>query len=162
MVNKDEKEQYRKIVRRVLKAMDYKNPTHGDFRLWDGFIDWRATDKLLDKPPFRTALCHILDKHGNIVKADGKPVVVARDIVASTETEATEILKKSSLKFLEWWPSDPAKCQDTGENMQEIHNNDNKDEATCNDYRSRVVAAARGFFDKRKRSKKVSKERLLF
>ncbi|TKJ38950.1 MAG: hypothetical protein CEE38_04440 [Planctomycetes bacterium B3_Pla] len=98
-------EQYKEIVRRVLAAMGYE-PTYGNFRLWDPLLDWRATTKLMDQRPARTALCHILDGNGEIVRDQGRPVVVARDIEASSEAEAVGILSRSSHAFVRWWPSD--------------------------------------------------------
>ncbi|MCP4257851.1 MAG: hypothetical protein GY774_10035 [Planctomycetes bacterium] len=153
MAKASKKEQYQEIVQRVLKAMGYEKPTYGDFRLWDGLIDWRMTANLMNRPPIRTALCHILDRYGNVVKANGKPVVVARNIEAGNESEAVEILKKSSHIFLRWWPSDSPKRSDAGENQQEGHNKTESEQCTSEDYRSRTIAATRDFFDGRKRSK---------
>lgn len=96
-------EQYRQIVRRVLTAMGCE-PTYGNFRLWDPLLDWRATARLMDRPPTRTALCHVLDQRGQIVKCEGRPVVVAEEIVACSESEVTEILRKRSKVFLKYWP----------------------------------------------------------
>ena len=98
----EETEEYRAIVRRVLTAMGYE-PTNGNFRLWDPLLDWSATAKLMDRPPTRTALCHVLDQCGQIVKCEGRPVVVAEEIVACSESQAAKILKKQSKVFVKWW-----------------------------------------------------------
>ena len=95
-------EEYRAIVRRVLTAMGYE-PTYRNFRLWDPLLDWRATAKLMDRPPTRTALCHVLDQRRQIVKYEGRPVVVAEEIVACSESEAAKISKKQSKVFVRWW-----------------------------------------------------------
>jgi hypothetical protein len=89
--------------------MGYKKPTYGDFRLWDPLIDWRETAKLLEQPPTRVALCHILDGAGKVIRRDGKPVVVARNVKANNEVEATEILRRSSLVFVKWWLPDASR-----------------------------------------------------
>jgi len=154
MEEKSEKEHFRQIVRRVLKAMDYWEPTYGDFRLWDGLIDWRETAELMEKKQSNTALCHILDKHGKIVKCEGKPVVVARDIEASTGAEAAEILSQSSHVFLRWWPSDSPKRPDADDNQRKTQNNTENEQGTSKDYRTRAIAATRGFFAGRKRPKR--------
>ena len=80
MVRSKQAKQHRQIVRRVLKAMGYEEPTYGDFRLWDPILDWRRTARLMDQRPVRTALCHVLDRAGRIVRYEGKPVVVAVDV----------------------------------------------------------------------------------
>ena len=98
----EQAEEYRAIVRRVLTAMGYE-PTYRNFRLWDPLLDWRATAKLMDQPPTRTALCHILDGSGNIIACDGRPVVVARDVDIGTEAAVAEILSRSSHLFVKWW-----------------------------------------------------------
>ena len=109
------------IVKRVLVAMGYE-PTYGNFRLWDPILDWRATAKLMDKPPVRTALCHILDGSGKVVRHLGEPVVVARDIEADNEVEAAAILRRSSHVFVRWWPPESTKpgVYD-GDDQREIH-----------------------------------------
>jgi len=160
MVNESEKEQYRQIVRRVLKLMGYDKPTYGDFRLWDGLIDWRATAELLDKPPINTALCHTLDKCGKVVESKGKPVVVAMDVMAKTEEEAAKILSKSSHVFLSWWPSDsfPKTYNKQCEVGKKVENR----KITSKDYRNRTFAATRAFFNRKKPRKKELKHKLLF
>jgi hypothetical protein len=103
MVETSEKaEECRAIVRRVLTALGYES-TYRNFRLWDPLLDWHATAKLMDRPPTRTVLCHVLDQRGQIVKCEGRPVVVAEEIVACSETEAAKILKKQSKVFVRWW-----------------------------------------------------------
>ena len=103
MVETSEKaEKCRAIVRRVLTAMGYE-PTNGNFRLWDPLLDWSATAKLMDRSPTRTALCHVLGQRRQIVKCEGRPVVVAEEIVACSESEAVELLKKQSKLFVKWW-----------------------------------------------------------
>jgi hypothetical protein len=103
MVETSEKaEEYCAIVRRVLTAMGYE-PTYRNSRLWDPLLDWRATAKLMDRPLTRTALCHVLDQRGQIVKCEGRPVVVAEEIVACSESEAVDILARQSKVFMNWW-----------------------------------------------------------
>ena len=95
-------EECRAIVRRVLTAMGYE-PIYRNFRLWDPLLDWSATAKLMDRPPTRMALCHVLDQRGQIVKCEGRPVVVAEEIVACSESKAVEILARQSKVFVKWW-----------------------------------------------------------
>jgi hypothetical protein len=77
-------------------------------------MNWSATARSIDHP-IRTALCHILDGYGRIVTNQGKPVVVAREVSANTAGKAAEILSKSSLVFVKWWPWDaPTGTQDGG------------------------------------------------
>ena len=103
MVETSEKaEEYRAIVRRVLTAMGYE-PTNGNFRLWDPLLDWHATAKLMDLPPTRMALCHVIDQRGKSVRCEGRSVVVAEEIVACSESEAVEILARQSKVFVKWW-----------------------------------------------------------
>ena len=78
-------------------------PIYRNFRLWDPLLDWRATANLLDRPPTRTALCHVLDQRGQIVKCEGRPVVVAEEIVACSESKAVEVLARQSKAFVRWW-----------------------------------------------------------
>jgi len=151
---------YWQIVRCVLMAMGYEEPTYCDFRLWDDLIDWRATAKLLDQPPVNTALCHIIDKRGDIVISEGEPVVVARDVVADTEAEVAEILAKESLNFIRWWPSDSRSVAD--ENQNEACKNIQNEQGTSKDHHCRTFAATRDFFAGRKCVKRASKEKLLF
>ena len=75
---------------------------HGNFRQWDRFIDWTALARSIDHPG-KTAICHVLDGNGEIVKIQGRSVTVAREIVACSESEAAEILAKESKTFVKWW-----------------------------------------------------------
>ena len=95
-------EEYRATVRRVLTAMGYE-PTYRNFRLWDPLLDWSATAKLMDRPPTRTALCHVLDQRRQIVRCEGRPVMVAEEIVACSESKAVESLARQSKVFVRWW-----------------------------------------------------------
>jgi hypothetical protein len=49
------------------------------------------------------ALCHVLDQRCQIVKCEGRPVIVAEEIVACSESEAVEILARQSKVFVKWW-----------------------------------------------------------
>lgn len=55
----------------------------------------------MDKKQFdKVAVCHILDRKGNVVMYHGKPVRVYEEV---EEGNHVEELKKRSKKFIEWW-----------------------------------------------------------
>ena len=92
---------FRRAVRQVLKYLG-EEPIWGNFRKYDGIIDWEAFAENINHPT-RVALCHVLDGQGQKVKVEGKPVVVAREIASCSESEAAEILVKESKVFVKWW-----------------------------------------------------------
>ena len=146
----------------MTSTMGYE-PTYGNFRLWDPILDWRATARLLSQAPTKTALCHILDGSGTIVRRHGKPVVVARDVEAGTEAHAAEILGHSSYAFVKWWPSNSPNWPGAGagDNQRKTHNSAESKQGAPNDHRSRVIEAVRDFMDSRPpRTRQMSKERL--
>jgi len=96
-----ESERFRQSVRRVLRDIG-EEPTFGNFKKYDRFIEWEAYVKNLDNPT-RIALCHILDAEGRKVCINGVPVQVAQEIPACSESEAARILKKQSKVFVRWW-----------------------------------------------------------
>jgi len=123
----EQAEQYRRMVRRVLTALGYE-PTCGNFRLLNPLIDWRAAAKLMDQPPIRIALCHILDGNGKTVRCQGRPVVVARTIKANTESEAKKNLSRSSHVFVKWWDSDVPGKPGAGHDNEENHSSGERQE----------------------------------
>jgi len=92
---------FRQAVRQVLEYLG-EEPTYGNFRKYDGIINWEAFAENI-RHPTRLALCHILDGQGQEVTVKGTLVVVAREIAACSETEAAEILAKESKVFVKWW-----------------------------------------------------------
>ena len=92
---------FRRAVRQVLKYLG-EEPIWGNFRKYDGIIDWKAFAENINHPT-RVALCHVLDGQGQKVKVEGKPVVVAREIASCSESEAAEILVKESKVFVKLW-----------------------------------------------------------
>ncbi len=94
-------ESFRQAVRRVLVDIG-EEPNYGNFRKYDGLIDWEVYANNLDHPT-RTALCNILDGQGQKVMVDGIPVHVAEDIPVCSEIEAAELLAKESKAFVKWW-----------------------------------------------------------
>jgi hypothetical protein len=95
------KPEFCQAVRRVLEHLG-KKPTYGNFRKYDGVIDWEAFAEYIGHPT-RVALCHVLDGQGQKVMVKGRPVVLAREIAACSESEAAEILGKESKLFVKWW-----------------------------------------------------------
>jgi len=81
-------EQFRQVVRRCLEHIG-EVPNHGNFRKWDGLLDWYALSRSIDRPT-RDVLYHTLDRSGNIVEIMGRPVVSCQEIVACSESEAAE------------------------------------------------------------------------
>jgi len=94
-------ELFRQKVRRVMEYLGIEN-NQGNFRQWNGLLDWDAIDKSIEHPT-KLALCHVLDGRGQKVACDGRLVVVAREIAACSESEASEILAKESKVFVKWW-----------------------------------------------------------
>jgi hypothetical protein len=90
-----------RAVRQVLEYIG-EEPVFGNFRKYDGIIDWEAFAENINHPT-RVALCHVLNGHGQKVEMEGKPVVVAREIESCSESEAAEILAKESKAFVRWW-----------------------------------------------------------
>ena len=90
-----------RAVRQVLEYIG-EEPVFGNFRKYDGIIDWEAFAEHIDHPT-RVALCHLLDGQGQKVMVKGRPVVLAREIAACSESEATQILAKESKVFVKWW-----------------------------------------------------------
>ena len=89
-----------RAVRQVLEYIG-EEPVFRNFRKYDGIIDWEAFAENINHPT-RVALCHVLDGQGQKVKVEGKPVVVAWEIAACSESEAAEILTKESKVFVRW------------------------------------------------------------
>lgn len=92
---------FRQAVRQVLEYLG-EEPTYGNFRKYDGIIDWEAFAENINHPT-RIALCYILDGQGQEITLKSGPVVVAREIAACSESEAAEILAKESKVFVKWW-----------------------------------------------------------
>ena len=51
----------------------------------------------------RLAICHILDRHNNVVKYEGKAVEVGRYIPDLPADELKKWAESEHLKFKEWW-----------------------------------------------------------
>jgi hypothetical protein len=96
-----ESERFRRSVRRVLQDIG-QEPTFGNFKRYDKFIDWEQYAKNLEHPT-KVALCHVLDGQGRKVCLNGVPVQVAQEIPACSESEAARLLKKQSKVFVRWW-----------------------------------------------------------
>lgn len=92
---------FRAAVRKCLEHIGEVS-NHGNFRKWDGLIDWLALARFIDRPT-RLALHHTLDRSGTVIEIIGRPVVLAEEIVACSESEAAKILKKESKVFIRWW-----------------------------------------------------------
>ena len=92
---------FRRAVRQVLEYLG-EEPIFGNFIKYDGLIDWKVFAENINRPK-RLALCHVLDGQGQKVTVEGTPVVVAREIVACSKSEAAQILAKESKVLVKWW-----------------------------------------------------------
>lgn len=89
------------LVRRVLESLGLES-NFGNYRKFNGVIDWWSYVRFLDKPT-KVALCHIVDRHGELVEVYGSPVQVAEEIEDCTDDCARKILAKQSKRFVKWW-----------------------------------------------------------
>ncbi len=110
-------ENFRQKVRRVFAHLGIEN-SQGNFYQWNDVLDWARIDKSIDHPS-RFALHHTRDRSGNIIEIQGRPVVIASEIAAHSESEASEILEKASKVFIKWW--EPTRF-DCGEAVMESLN----------------------------------------
>ena len=94
-------ELFRQKARRVFEHLGIEN-SQGNFYQWNDVLDWDQIDKSIDHPT-RLVLHHTRDRHGNIIEIQGRPVVLASEIAAHSEREASEILEKASKVFIRWW-----------------------------------------------------------
>ena len=70
-----------------------------NFQKLDFNIDCGATPRPIDYS-IKTVICNILDKNGEIVMCNGKPVEVARNF---PNVDLYVVLAKESLRFVRYW-----------------------------------------------------------
>jgi len=91
---------FRQVVRRVFEYLGIEN-THGNFREWNKLLDWHAIARSIDHPT-RFVIYHTRDRSGEIIEVMGRPVSNCQEIVACSESEASEILARESKVFVRW------------------------------------------------------------
>jgi len=91
---------FRQVVRRVFEYLGIEN-THGNFRKWNKLLDWHAIARSIDHPT-RFVIYHTRGRSGEIIEVMGRPVSNYQEIVACSESEASEILARESKVFVRW------------------------------------------------------------